>query len=116
MREMRRPGLFINWFAITAMWALSGLTMGANVATILFRHLGTAKAEYFISYGVIAIVVIQLGALIQMQIRSRRVWKAIVGEHDAMLDRMKESLLKENPTEREAVNQFIGDLRRKMPR
>jgi hypothetical protein len=98
------------------IWGLSGIIAGGGIVGMLYRHFGAVKAEHFWNYAILAIVGFQTGLLTRMHLKARREWKAMMAEHDAMLDRMKATMLAENPGDHAQINEFIGEMRRLIPR
>lgn len=116
VREMRRSGISLIHLKIAIVWALSGMVLGSSFANTLYSHFPAARAGSLIGYFTIAVVAAQIVILTFVGIQLHREKKEMLADYDAMLDRIKDSLLAENPADREAISQYIGNLRRSIPR
>jgi mannose/fructose/N-acetylgalactosamine-specific phosphotransferase system component IID len=113
---MRRSGISLIHLKIAIVWALSGMVLGSSFANTLYSHFPAARAGSLIGYFTIAVVAAQIVILTFVGIQLHREKKEMLADYDAMLDRIKDSLLAENPADREAISQYIGNLRRSIPR
>jgi hypothetical protein len=114
--EMRRQGLSVSWFNLVLIFGASAFIMGANVSEIVHRRYGPAKGGMIMGWMVVVIIAVQFTNLIVMHVKARREWKAMVAEYDATLEKIRASLIAENPHEIKNVDEFIADMRRKLPR